>query len=154
EYDLFDGRHDVGIGAATADIAAHQLANFIGGARLALGNQAGGGTDLPGGAVAALEGIMLDEGLLQRGKRGSLRQTFDGRYPRAILHDRQREARIDAPAVEENGAGAALAVVAALFGPGKVEIEAQRVEQGGPWRDCQLALHAVDVKRDRRLGRG
>src|SRR5262245_30803600 len=92
EHHLFDGRHDVGIRAATADIAAHQLADFIGGARLAFGDQAGGGTDLAGSAVAALKGVMLDEGLLQRVKRPSLRQTFDRRDPRAILHDRQREA--------------------------------------------------------------
>src|SRR5262249_31677214 len=65
---------------------------FIGGARLALGDQAGGGTDPAGSAVAALKGVMLDEGLLQRVKRPSLRQAFDRRDPRAILHDRQREA--------------------------------------------------------------
>src|SRR5262249_43687790 len=114
-------------------------------------DQAGGGTDLAGSAVAALEGVMLDEGLLQRVKRASLRQAFDGRDPRAIVHNRQREARIDAPALEENGAGAALAVVAPLFRSGEVEIEAQRIEQRGPWCDCEFALHAVDVKRDRRF---
>jgi hypothetical protein len=152
-HDVLDSGHDVGIGTATADIAAHQLANFIGGVRLVLGDQPGGGTDLAGGAVSALEGVMLDEGLLQGMKRASLRQAFDRRDLCAILHDREREARVDAPAVEQNGTGAALAVVAALFGPGNVEIEAQRVEQRGPWRDCQFALHAVDMKRDRRLGR-
>jgi len=43
---------------------------------------------------------MFDEGLLQWMKHASLRQAFDRRDPRAILHDREREARIDAPAVE------------------------------------------------------
>ena len=92
EHHLLDGGHDVGIRAATADVAAHQLADFVGRARPALGDQAGGGTDLAGGAVAALEGVMVDEGLLQRMKRAALRQTLDRRDLRAILHDRQREA--------------------------------------------------------------
>ena len=121
--------------------------------RLALGDQTGGGADLPGGTVAALEGVMLDEGLLQRMQRASLGQAFDCRDLRTVFHDRQREARVDPPAIDQHGAGAALAVVAALFGPGEVEIETQCVEQRGPRRDGQLALHAVDVQRDGHLGR-
>ena len=45
---LLDRRDDVGIGAAAADIAAHQLADFVGGLRLAFGDQPGGRADLPG----------------------------------------------------------------------------------------------------------
>src|SRR5689334_20555402 len=45
---LADRRDDVGIGAAAAEVAAHQLADLVGGLRLALGDQAGGGTDLAG----------------------------------------------------------------------------------------------------------
>ena len=44
--------------------------------RPAFGDQAGGGTDLARRAVAALEGVMLDEGLLQRMQRAALRQTL------------------------------------------------------------------------------
>ena len=47
-HHLFDRRHDVGIGAAPADIAAHQLADLIGRARVTLGDQPDRGTDLPG----------------------------------------------------------------------------------------------------------
>jgi hypothetical protein len=77
---------------------------------------------------------MLDEGLLQRMQLACLRQAFDGRDLRAVLHHRQGQARIDAPAVEEDGAGAALAVIAALLRPGEVEMKPQRVEQRGPGR--------------------
>src|ERR1700687_5943531 len=45
EHHLLDGGHDVGIGAATADIAAHQLADFSGRLRPALGDQTHSGTD-------------------------------------------------------------------------------------------------------------
>src|SRR6266511_2705889 len=154
QHDLVEGRHDVGIGAATADVAAHQLANLVGGPRLALGDQAGGGADLARGAVAALKGVVIDEGLLQRMKRVPLCQAFDRRYARTILHDRKRKARITAPTIDQNGAATALAVITALLGAGKVEIEAKRVEQRGPRRDRQFAFDAVDMKRDRRLGGG
>ena len=47
------------------------------------------------------------------------------------MHDRERQAGIDAPAIDDHGAGAALAVVAALLGAGEMQMLAQRIEQGG-----------------------
>jgi hypothetical protein len=47
------------------------------------------------------------------------------------MHDGERQAGIDAPAVDDDRAGAALAVVAALLGAGQVQVLAQRVEQRG-----------------------
>src|SRR5262249_49067024 len=91
EHDLFDGCHDVGIRAAPANIATHEFADVIGAAGLALGDQAGGGTNLARGAVAALESIVLDKGLLQRMQRASSRQALDRRHLRAVLHHRQAE---------------------------------------------------------------
>src|ERR1044072_3232592 len=137
EHDLFDGCHDVGIGAAPADVAAHELADLIGAAGLALGNQARGGTNLAGGAVAALERSVLDEGLLQRMQRASLRQTLDGRDLRAVLHYHQGEARIYPAASDQNRAGPALAVIAALLRAGEIEMEPKRIEEGGPRCDQQ-----------------
>ncbi len=49
----------------------------------------------------------------------------------ALVHHRERQARIDAPAVDDHRAGAALAVVAALLGAGEMQMLAQRVEQRG-----------------------
>ena len=49
----------------------------------------------------------------------------------ALVHHGEREARVDPPAVDEHGARAALAVVAALLGAGQVEVLAQRIEQRG-----------------------
>src|SRR5262249_30775801 len=70
---------------------------------------------------------------------------------RAVLHHRERQARIDPPPVDQHGAGAALAVVAPLLGAGEVELKPQRIKQRGPRRHGQLVRHAVDVKRDRQL---
>ena len=57
------------------------------------------------------------------------RQALDGEDVRAVAADREREARIDPPPVDEDGAGAALPAVAALLGPGQVEAFAQQIEQ-------------------------
>ena len=47
----------------------------------------------------------------------------------ALVHHRERQAGVDAAAVDDHRAGAALAVVAALLGAGEVQVLAQRVEQ-------------------------
>ena len=80
--DLLDGRNDARVRPAAADVAAHALADLVvgepSGARThVLGymadvapprfrEQANRGTDLPGGTVPALKGIVLDEGGLHR----------------------------------------------------------------------------------------
>src|SRR5262245_60768104 len=146
-------RHDVGIGAAAAEVAAHQLADFVAGPGLPLRDQAGRRADLSRRAIAALEGVVLDEGVLQGVQGAILGQPLDGRDMRAILHDGKRQAGIDAPAVDQDGASSALAMVAALLGTGQVEAVAQGVEQGRPGRDIDLSLDSVDDQRDRNLGR-
>src|SRR5262249_672396 len=110
--------------------------------------------NLAGRAIAALESIVLDEGALQCMERRTLRQTLDGRHLRAILHHRKGQAGIDAPSIEQHRAGAALAVITALFGAGEVEVFAQSVEQGGPWREIELVCDPVHGERDADLCRG
>ena len=73
---------------------------------------------------------------------------------RAVLHDRQRQAGIDPPAVDQHRAGAALAVVAALLGAGQVELVAQQVEERGPGLDRQVPNFAVDRQGNRDRLRG
>ena len=65
------------------------------------------------------------------------------------MHDRERQARIDAPAVDDHRAGAALAVIAALLGAGEMQVLAQRVEQGGARVERELAGLAVHLERIR-----
>ena len=96
---------------------------------LAFGDQARRRADLARRAIAALEGVMIDEGLLQRMQRAVLRKPLDRGDACAILHDRQRQAGNNAPAVDQHGAGAALALVATLFRAGQIEMLAQHVEQ-------------------------
>ena len=60
---------------------------------------------------------------------------------------------IEPRTVEQDGAGAALTVIAAFLGTRQVETVTQGVEQGNPGRDGQFVRRAVDMKRDRDLGR-
>src|SRR5580698_9854166 len=70
---LLNRCYDVGIRSATADIATHKFANLVSALCVALGDQAGGGTDLSRSAVSALECIVINESLLQR-MQGAIRR--------------------------------------------------------------------------------
>src|SRR6188472_1489950 len=80
-------------------------------------------------------------------------QAFNGRDLGAVLHDGKRQARDNSPPVDENGARAALAMVAAFLGSGEIEIFAKCVEQSGPRPEGNSPLDAVDAKRDVELRR-
>ena len=82
-------------------------------------------------------------------QRVAAREALDGGDLRAVLHHRESEARIDPPAIDQDRAGAALAVVAALLGPGEIEMQAQQVEQRRPRRDREFVLDAIDVQGNR-----
>ena len=66
----------------------------------------------------------------------------------AVVGDREREAGVGAAAVEQDRAGAALAVVAALLRAGQPEVLAQEVEQRGADVDVEAVLLAVDPEGD------
>ena len=68
------------------------------------------------------------------------RQALDGGDLVPVVHHREGQAGVDAPAVDQHRAGAALAVVAALLGAGQAEVLAQRVEQ----RHARLEPAACD----------
>ena len=141
-----DGIDDVRVGAAAADVAAHAFAHFVGGqprprrevggdmagnARLDLVEHRDRRADLARRAVAALVAVVLDEGGLHRVQLVRRAQAFDGGDAVAVVHHRQRQARVDPATVDDDRAGAALAVVAALLGAGQVQVFAQRIEQRG-----------------------
>jgi hypothetical protein len=95
-----------------------------------------------------LQRVVLDEGLLQRVQRALFSHALDGGDAPAILHRRQHEAGVGAPAVDQHGAGAAGAEVAALLGAAKVQPLAQHVEQGGGRRHRQAMAGAIDLERE------
>ena len=100
--------------------------------------------DLARRAVAALQGVVVDEGLLHR-----MQRAVGGDRPSIVVTSRpsawtaRRQAGHDAPAVEMHRAGAALAVVAALLGAGQRELLAQHVEQRGARIEREHVRRAV-----------
>ena len=111
------------ISPAAAEIAAHSLAQLIvtelyrlcvevfsdvtRHALPKLGRHADRRADLTGRAIAALEPIVINERLLERMERTWGAKPLDRRDLAAFILHRKSEARIDALAVDENGAGAA-----------------------------------------------
>src|SRR4030081_3171975 len=144
--DLGHSLGDVGIGPAAADVAAHSLAHLRVGCLLAIGeacaDMAGhpgldlfehryGRTDLPRRAIAALKAVMLDEGRLHRVQIIRRAEALDCGDLVAFMHHSEAEAGINSLTTNDDGAGATLTVVAALYGAGKLQMFAQRVEQSG-----------------------
>src|SRR5262249_13108071 len=130
-----DGCNDVGVSGAPADVAAHALGDFgmgqgrrgrdircriAGPPRLVFGKERDGGADLAGRAVPALEPIMAHERGLHRMESALFGQALDGGDLVAIMHYRERQTAIDALSIDDDRAGAALSLVAALLRSGQL----------------------------------
>src|ERR1700757_1164565 len=77
---LLHRRDDVGIGGATADVAAHIFPDVVLAARMPFAPAGDRRHDLARRAVAALERILVDEGLLHRMQSVALGEPLDGGY--------------------------------------------------------------------------
>jgi len=143
---LLDGRDNIGVGTATANVAAHALPHgvVVGPARFV--EQSGGGHHLSCGAVAALESIVLKESRLYRVKLAVFLEPFNSRDFISLVHDGERQAGIDAAAVHVNCAGAALAVIASFLSAEQRQVFAQSIEQRDPRLQSQAVLAAVDLE--------
>src|SRR5215218_274030 len=119
-------------------------------------NAGDAGHDLPGRAVAALEGIALDKGGLQRMELLALRQALDGRDLATLDQSSERETRLHALAVDQHRARATLAETAALLRSRQMKMLAQDIEQRGTRIKHQAMLNSVhtqdDGERSRRRG--
>ncbi len=89
------------------------------------------GEDHAGRAVAALQPMGFTERILQHAEFARRRrQALDGGDLVAIGLDREHQAGPHRLAIDQHGAGAADAVLAAGMGAVEQEILAQRIEQG------------------------
>src|SRR6266576_6170910 len=88
-----------------------------------------GGEDHAGGADAALGSALFEEALLYWMEFFVDDQAFDGGDFGAFGLQDGDEAGVDQVAVDEDGAGSALAFAASLFGSGEVQVFAEDVEQ-------------------------
>ena len=66
-------------------------------------------------------------------------QAFNRRYPITLVHDSQRQTGVNSPAVDDHGAGPALAMIAAFLGAGQMQMIPQGIEE----RRSGVDLHAL-----------
>ena len=102
---------DAVIAGAAAEIALQHPRQIL--ARLLVEGRRG--HDHAGGAEAALKGLRIEKGLLHRVQPAVLRQALDGRDRAALGAIGRHQAAMERHAVEPDGAGAAIALVAAFL---------------------------------------
>ena len=91
---------------------------------------------------------MIDEGLLDRMQRVAVGEPLDGADLAPVGLHREHQARAHGDVVEDDGAGAADAVLAADVGAGLTAVVADGVDQRAPRLDPNGIVAAVDVERD------
>ena len=89
---------------------------------------------------------MLNKRRLHRMQFITARESFDRNDLIAFVHQRESETGVDSPAVDQHGARAALAMIAAFFRTGQLQSFPQCVEQRHPRIDIELVAFAVDLE--------
>src|SRR5205814_4342540 len=100
-------------------------------------------------AVAALESVVANEGRLDRLQTSIAGESFDRHDFLSDVHRGQRQAGIDAAAVDEDRACAAGPLIASLLRASDVEMLAQRVEKARARIELELMHFSVDAQRHR-----
>ena len=123
-------------GEICGDVAGDAVFDFL--------QDGDGGADLAGGAVAALEAVVLYKGGLHgvHVVRGA--EALDGGDFMVLLHDGEGEAGDDAAAIYHDGAGTALALIAPFLAAGEVEVLAEGIKEVGAGIDLEVAGLAID----------
>ena len=104
-------------------------------------------------AEAALQAVVIHEGLLHRMQRVAIGQSFDGADFLALGLHGEHQAGAHRLAIDDHGAGAADAVLAADMGAGLAAILADGIGQRAARLDSDGVVAAIDGERDARLCR-
>ena len=132
---------DLHVAGAAAVVAAERLEHLVALDRAALAlDQRGRGDDHPGRAEAALRGVVVVERGLHRRERLGLAEALERRDRRAVDRRDGRQARAARLAVDEHGARAAAALLAAGLRARDLELLAQDVQQRRERRARDLVL--------------
>lgn len=149
-----NGLADAYIGSTAAKVAVHGGVDFEVGGLGVFGEERGGGHDLPGLTVAALGNIHFHPSFLQ-GMRGVCGKAFDGGDVSVRSGGQRGGTGALRLAVDVNGAGAALADTATVFGAVEIENVAQhpkergiggRVDGGKPSINCKFGGHSFGTQ--------
>ncbi len=106
--------------------------------------------NLAGCAITALEGVVVDEGMLH-GMQFAVwpSQSLDRRDLTASKGYRERQTGKLASPVDQHRAGSALPMVAALLGSGQRDMLAQCIEEAGAHVDGDAMGLSIDLQLDR-----
>src|SRR5882724_1867612 len=143
-----DGGDDPAVRAAAADVPLHGALDVVVLRVLVLLEEGHGGHDHARGAVGALEGLRVEEGLLDGVEAACRLEPFDGGDRLAGGFGEVGDATSSGLAIDEDGARAALAFAAAVFGAGEVELVAEDCEEASDRLFGDLVDGAVDAKVD------
>src|SRR5579863_3017958 len=102
-------------------------------------------------AIAALRGLLGDEGVLYGIRVVARAEPFEGYDLAADTAFNRNDTRSRRDTIDQHATGTALAEAAAIFRSVELEIVAQDVEQGGLGRRAHFMDPAIDVEADRRL---
>jgi len=130
------GRQDRAVAGAAAEVAGERI---LQGARVRRAAFALVGVEAhhePRRAEAALAGVVRHHRLLDRMQAPVAPQALDGKQRPAVEHRGEQDAGVDRPEAhaavlklaQHDGAGAAVALSAALLGPGAAQVIAQQVQ--------------------------
>src|SRR5215471_5411108 len=143
-----DGLHDVVIAGAAAEVALEPVPDLaLGRLGIAL-EELRRRHDHARRAEPALQPVLLPEALLDRVQLAVLGHALDGLHLDAVALHGEERARLHRLAVDVNGAGAALARVAADVGAGEARQLADVVHEQQARLDLVAVLRAVDGHRD------
>src|SRR4030088_469376 len=142
------GLDDVHVPRTPAEIAFEALADFVLGRVRVLVEEVGGGHDEAGRAVPALEAVLIPERLLQWVQLAVLGHALDRGQALALSLDCEHRAALDRLAVDQDGACAALAGVAAHARAREADAVAQVMHEQEARLDLMLMPVAVDGGRD------
>src|SRR5882672_6506451 len=124
--DLLDRLDHLAVTGAAAQVAGERVAN-LGHRRVrVLVEQPLGGHDHAGAAEAALQRPLVLERLLNRMEAIGGREPFDGEHVATVDLSREHQARVHDIPVDDDGAGAAVADVAAKLRASQVEAFTQQ----------------------------
>ena len=140
-----DRLDDLRIAGAAADVGGNGFDDVLARRRGIVGQQRMGGEDHRRRAIAALHAVGLAECVLNgRELARPGRQALDGGDGVSVGLHREHQAGAHRRAVDQHGAGAADAVLAAGMRAGQQQLVAQAVEQARARLDLDRACFSVD----------
>src|SRR5215472_9636481 len=144
-------RHDVLVAGAAAQVAGDRLADLRLRRMGTFAQETGEGHQEARRAEPALQAMIFPECFLERAQGVTLGQPFHGLDHAAVHLDGEEQARADGGAVDDDGAGAAHAVLAPEMRARQIEVVAQEVRQRPPHLYRPFVGTPVDGDADRAL---